>query len=64
MECDELIGELRLLERGAFELIGGQGRCGEERVGGGFAQRAGAAVAGVGGDLLPFEGEEALQPVE
>ena len=64
MERDELVGELRLLQRCAFELLGGERRGGEERVGRGLAQRPGAAVAGIMRHLFPFEGEEALQPVE
>lgn len=64
VERDELVGELRLLQRRAFELFGGQRCGGEQRVGGGFAQRPGATIARVGGDFLPFEREQLLQAVE
>ena len=64
MQRDELVGKLRLLKRGAFELLGGQGGCGEERIGGRLAQRTRAAIAGFGGDFLPFERKELLQPIE
>ena len=64
MERDELVGELWLLQRGAFELFGGERRCGEKRIGGGFAKRARAAVAGVRCDLFPFQRKQLLQPVE
>src|SRR5690606_38609766 len=64
VERDELVGELRLLERGAFELVWRDGRGGEQRIGGGLAQRAGAPGARIGGDLFPFEREQPLQSAE
>ena len=52
------------VRRSALELFGRQGRGSEERIGGGFAQCASAAIARIRGDFFPFERKQLLQPVE
>ncbi len=64
MERDELLGELWLLQRGAFELFGCKRRGREKRIRRGFAKRPRTAVAGIRRDFFPFQRTQLLQPVE